>query len=227
MNSHCPTVLATHFKQKNLIRMEGGKKGMWSTLTCEVLTKLNTYTISLYNFTAVIPLKLCWKFKFCLLLKASTNIFFTQQSSLHHSRQLLNTNVPILEFYQNKRISKRAKLLTVIPVQKLCLHQGLKYKLLGARTLSPWLSANHLTDCQHYTNKNPKKQLKWTSMLGIFSSMGATQVLILFRVQGHSNKKHAWILVKYICIQIRKTALPKCKHGEKKKRIILPANREM
>lgn len=81
-------------------------------------------------------------------------------------------------------------LLTVIPVQKLCLHQRLTYKLSGARTLSSYLSANHLPDCQHYRNKSPKKVYMWTNTLGILFSVCLTQLSILLRIQGHSHKAH-------------------------------------
>lgn len=110
-------------------------------------------------------------------------------------------------------------LLTVIPVQKLCLHQGLTYKLSGARTLSSYLSANHLPDCQHYRNKSPKKVYMWTNTLGILFSVCLTQLSILLRIQGHSHKAHTQIYTKYICTQIRQaTALTKCKHFEKEKK---------
>lgn len=118
------------------ISLEWREKRSTSTLTCEVLIKLNIYTISLYHFTDVIPLKLSCKFKFCLLLKASTNVFFHTAEQSTPFKTVSQYKCTILGFYQNKRISKRAKLLTVTPVQALCLHQGLKYKLLGARTLS-------------------------------------------------------------------------------------------
>lgn len=84
--------------------------------------------------------------------------------------KILNRNQSISGFYQ----IKKAKLLRIILVQKSCLCQGSKYNLPGAKTLTSYSSANHLTDCQYYTNNNIKKVLKWTSMLNMASPMGLT-----------------------------------------------------